>query len=57
MSLGRGAWPRCWDSVSAAVLMAKLRSFRRRGTCVDHPWSRKYRRSSPVIVGTAKAKK
>ena len=57
MSLGRGEWPCCWDSCAAAVLMAKWSSLSRRGTCVDHPWSRKYRRSSPVIVGTAKARK
>ena len=54
-SLGVGVRPVTRDSSTRAVSMATHSSFNRRGTRTAHPWSRRYRRTSPVIVGTANA--
>jgi hypothetical protein len=43
-----------WLSSSATPLTAWYSSLARLGTCTDQVLSRKWRRSSPITVGTAK---
>ena len=47
--------PQLVGSSSRHLLSCALSSLSRRGTLTDHPWSRKCRRTSPMIVGTANA--
>ena len=52
-SRGRAARPSLAGSEPSASLTLSASSWVARGTCTDQPLSRKWRFSSPSIVGTA----
>jgi serine/threonine-protein kinase RsbW len=52
-----GVWPSLAGSSAVAFSTLRMRSWTSRGTWTDQPRSRKWRFSSPRIVGTAKVEK
>ena len=57
MSAIVGARPSREGSSAGARSTLRIRSWTSRGTCTDQPRSRKWRLSSPRMVGTAKVEK